>query len=91
MQIRARGFMPPPLITYWAAACPAPEAPAPWLSAAQAELEFPDEKQKCVFSAQKWFKRLQPWLVLWTAVHFKGCSELLKVVFTAKKHLNIYS
>ena len=71
-----RFYAPSPLITYWAAT----EQPPLVISNHGAQTTKILAKKTRPIGPQSW-------VVLCAAVHFKGCSELLKVVFTAKKHL----
>ena len=79
MQIRTRGFMH---LLHWSPTGRPLNSP-PWLSATTGHKQLK-------FSQQKKIRPIGPqsWVVLCAAVHFKGCSELLKVVFSAKKRLN---
>ena len=72
-----RFYAPSPLITYWAAT----EQPPLVISNHGAQTTQ-------ILAAKKRPIGPQSWVVLCGAVHFKGCSELLKVVFSAKKRLN---
>ena len=74
-----RFYAPSPLITYWAAT----EQPPLVISNHGAQTTQ-------ILAAKKTTRPIGPqsWVVLCAAVHFKGCSELLKVVFSAKKRLN---
>ena len=74
-----RFYAPSPLITYWAAT----EQPPLLISNHGAQTTQ-------ILAAKKKTRPIGPqsWVVLCAVVHFKGCSELLKVVFSAKKRLN---